>query len=324
MNKDTANTGGGDFENSHPIQVVARYTGLSSDLIRAWEKRYRVVRPTRSGNNRRLYSNSDIQRLSLLKQVTQFGRRISEVARLPTEELIEIAKRDETVVAQRPRHGESRLNTGLVMELFDRCFDAVVKLDVHRLQASLNDAFRELGVVFLLEDLVSPLLHHVDQECREGELSNCHRLLFTEVMRGCLITLCTRNDAPPNHFVVVCSMTRDPTLTALRAAVTAAHHGWNPSYLGECVACNEILDAVSHVRAAAVIVGFGDAGEDARVPNEMRRLAALPAKPTRLIVVAPEACSYSSVLNEEEALHVHNFGELRLELNRLNADHPSQ
>ena len=321
MNKDMANTRSNEAESSHPIQVVARYTGLSSDLIRAWEKRYQVVQPARSGNNRRLYSNSDIQRLSLLKQVTKFGRRISEVARLPVDELIDMVKRDETALAQRADHGEGRLSTGSVMELFDQCFNAVVELDMHRLQVTLNEAFKELDVVFLLEDLISPLLHHVDEECREGELLNCHQLLFTEAIHGYLITLCTRNDAAQNNLVV-CSMAQDPTLTALRSAVMANNHGWNPVYLGERVACNEILDAALRTGATAAVVSFGDSNEDARVPNEMRRLASLLPKQVRLIVRAPDVCSYSAVLNEEEALHVHNSSELRLELNRLAADEP--
>lgn len=321
MNKNISNIRGDDAENNHPIQVVARYTGLSSDLIRAWEKRYQVVRPARSGNNRRLYSNSDIQRLSLLKQVTQFGRRISEVARLPLDELVEMVKRDETAVARRTDHGEARLSTGSVMEMFDRCFDAVKKLDMHRLQTTLDEAFQELGVVFLLEDLISPLLHHVAEECREGELPNCHQLLFTEAIRGYLITLSTRNDAAQNNFIA-CSMAQDPALTALRAAVMANSHGWNPVYLGERVVCNEIFDAASRTEATAVVVSFGDSSDDVRVPNEMRRLAALLPKQIRLIINAPDACSYSSILNEEEALHVHNSGELRLELNRLAAGEP--
>lgn len=70
MNKDATNARAGETANHHPIQVVTRSTGLSSDRIRAWEKRYRVVRPARSGANRRLYSDADVQRLSLLpKQV---------------------------------------------------------------------------------------------------------------------------------------------------------------------------------------------------------------------------------------------------------------
>ena len=300
----------------HPIQVVSRYTGLSTDLIRIWEKRYHVVTPARARSGRRLYSDADIQRLSLLRQLTQFGRRISEVARLPVNELAEIARRDEDAVAQRPGHGEIRPSTSLVMELFDQCLDAVTKLDTSQLQTRLNNASKNLGIVFLIEDLVSPLLYHIEEECRQGELSNCHQRLFTEALRGYLLGLCARDEAARNDFVA-CSMAKDPALTALRAAVVGNTCGWNPVYLGECATCDEIIDAAGISGATAVVVSFDDTGENPRTPNEMRRLVQLMPARTHLVINAPEACAYSSVLSEAEAQHAHNFGELRLQLERL-------
>ena len=71
----------------HPIQVVARRTGLSADVIRVWERRYGVVTPQRQPGGRRVYSDSDIQRLTLLQRATGAGRRISEVAPLPDQVL---------------------------------------------------------------------------------------------------------------------------------------------------------------------------------------------------------------------------------------------
>ena len=47
----------------HLIQVVNRRTGLSSDVIRVWEKRYQAVVSHRNDTNRRLYSDKDIDKL---------------------------------------------------------------------------------------------------------------------------------------------------------------------------------------------------------------------------------------------------------------------
>ena len=307
------------LEGSHPIQVAARYTGLNSDLIRAWEKRYDVVQPTRSSSGRRLYSNQDIQRLSLLRQVTQFGRRIGEVAYLPTEKLAELVKRDEAALAQRSNDRQARLNTGSVMELFDQCLTAVVRLDTAHLQTTLENAARELSIMFLLEDLISPLLHHIEEECRQGEMHNCHQRLATEVLRGFLTALATHNEATQNNFIV-CSMQADPMLTALRTAVIVNTYGWHPVYLGENAPGSEIADAGRVAAARAAIVSFDDADADALIPNEMRRLASLLPDPVHLIIHAPDSSAYASVLSEEHATHTHSFGELRLEFERLSAD----
>ncbi|NIS60351.1 MAG: MerR family transcriptional regulator, partial [Proteobacteria bacterium] len=50
----------------HPIRFVARQTGLTPHVIRAWERRYNAIVPGRSPTNRRLYSEGNIERLGLL------------------------------------------------------------------------------------------------------------------------------------------------------------------------------------------------------------------------------------------------------------------
>ena len=74
-------------EKRYPIKQVARRTGLSAHVIRAWEKRYQLVDPARTDTNRRLYSESDIQRLSLLGRLTGMGHAISSIADLDFEGL---------------------------------------------------------------------------------------------------------------------------------------------------------------------------------------------------------------------------------------------
>lgn len=71
----------------HPIQVVARLTGLSPHVIRVWEKRYGAVTPARTPSNRRLYSELEIARLRLLARATGAGHKISLLAPLNAEDL---------------------------------------------------------------------------------------------------------------------------------------------------------------------------------------------------------------------------------------------
>jgi DNA-binding transcriptional MerR regulator len=81
-------------EPKHPIQVVARRTDLSADVLRAWERRYKAVQPQRSASGRRLYSDADVTRLSLLRRATLSGRSIAQVAQLPDDRLQELVASD--------------------------------------------------------------------------------------------------------------------------------------------------------------------------------------------------------------------------------------
>ena len=69
--------------------MVARLTGLTVHNIRAWEKRYAVVEPTRTDTQRRLYTREDIRRLTLLKSLVDSGQPIGTIAKLSIEQLEE-------------------------------------------------------------------------------------------------------------------------------------------------------------------------------------------------------------------------------------------
>ena len=70
--------------------MAAQISGLSTHTIRAWEKRYGALRPDRTETGRRQYSTEEIERLTLLSQLTNLGNSIGQIARLPDPELKEI------------------------------------------------------------------------------------------------------------------------------------------------------------------------------------------------------------------------------------------
>ncbi len=69
------------------IGAVSRLTGIPTETIRMWERRYGVVQPNRSQGRNRLYTREDIGRLALLKRLVEAGHAISTVAPLTLEQL---------------------------------------------------------------------------------------------------------------------------------------------------------------------------------------------------------------------------------------------
>lgn len=74
-------------KHQYAIGVVARRTQTHPETIRVWERRYELIVPGRSESGRRLYSEDDIIKLSLVKQLTELGHSVSSLARLTTDEL---------------------------------------------------------------------------------------------------------------------------------------------------------------------------------------------------------------------------------------------
>lgn len=73
----------------YTIKNVSMITGIGVHTLRAWEKRYSVVTPSRSSSGRRTYSEEDIEKLKLISTLNKTGEQISSIAKLSDEELVE-------------------------------------------------------------------------------------------------------------------------------------------------------------------------------------------------------------------------------------------
>jgi len=76
-------------ETTYSIGAVADLTGLSVHTIRIWERRYGAVVAHRSPNGRRVYLPADVEKLRLLKELTDRSLPISSIASLSLEGLRE-------------------------------------------------------------------------------------------------------------------------------------------------------------------------------------------------------------------------------------------
>lgn len=69
------------------IGQVSRMTGIPSETLRSWEARNRAVRPSRTPGGFRLYSADDIERLKLIRALTDLGTPVGTIADLDTRSL---------------------------------------------------------------------------------------------------------------------------------------------------------------------------------------------------------------------------------------------
>ena len=76
-----------DLEHHYGIGAVARLTGLTDHTIRVWERRYEAVVAERSANGRRQYTAADVEKLGLLKRLTDDGISIGQIAGDSIDEL---------------------------------------------------------------------------------------------------------------------------------------------------------------------------------------------------------------------------------------------
>ena len=74
-------------QTGYSIGAVSRLTGISTHTLRIWERRYSAIVADRTESGRRIYSKADIEKLALLKSLSDNGSSIGQIAHLSTDEL---------------------------------------------------------------------------------------------------------------------------------------------------------------------------------------------------------------------------------------------
>jgi len=317
MATDTAN------EPKHPIQVAARRSGLSADVIRAWERRYNAVIPERTGTNRRLYSDEDVERLLLLGQVTRAGRRIGDVAGLPLEELRAMVEEDRLAAGKVAPPPPARTRTKPVKGHLEACIDAIERLDAVALNEALSSASVDLSVPVLMEQLLMPLMDAIGKRWQDGMMRVAHEHLATALVRsfiGALRDVGIPPEGSPEIIIATPSGTRHE-IGALMVAVLAASDGWNATYLGPDLPAEDIAAAARSRGAKAVALSIVYPMDDPHIGRELRRLGNQLEENVTLFVGGASANGYREVLDEIGAHATVDVSIMRAELQELRAAH---
>jgi DNA-binding transcriptional MerR regulator len=74
-------------EPAHRIGTIAKLSGVPVPTLRVWESRYRAFAPRKTAGQQRLYNEQDLLRATLLRQLSDAGHAISQIARLDAEAL---------------------------------------------------------------------------------------------------------------------------------------------------------------------------------------------------------------------------------------------
>lgn len=255
----------------HPVRVTALRTGLTPHILRAWERRYQVVAPSRSEGGQRLYSDHDVQRLRLLRRLTDRGHSISRLAGASLEDLERSAREEgglKPVETEAPDSGAEEFRSAAL--------SAAHRLDAAELHAVLERAAVSLGVPGFLDQVVAPSLQEIGRGWTEGTVSIAQEHLATAVFRrvlGWLLQVYEVNHSAPRLVVATLPRQRHE-LGAMLAAAAAASQGWDVTYLGADLPVAEIVAAARQVSANGVALSIVYPAVDPILVSDLQQLRA--------------------------------------------------
>lgn len=308
----------------HPIKIVAQRTGLSPHLIRVWEKRYATIQPERSGGNQRLYSDSDIERLLLLKVVVDAGHSIGTVASLTLDQLRSLATsvgKPPLIVTQLPGARPPAFSPPpKPPETFlESAFAAASALDTVTLERVLDEASIALGQVALLGQVIAPLVHRIGEAWRVGDLKVAHEHHATAVIRTFLghssRALAIHPAAPA--LLVTTPAGQLHELGAVMVAACASAHGWRVVYLGPSLPADEIVGAARQSGVRAVALSLVHPEDDPGIPEELARLRRLLPHEVAILAGGRACGSYRRALEGIGATQCGSLDSFALALDQL-------
>lgn len=211
------------------IQTVARRTGVATAVLRAWERRYGIPSPARTGTAYRLYSEADIAIVERMRDLRASGLSASEAASLvlqdpPSATESRPATEAAGMAAQVPGSGSA----------VERLLDATARLDAREIDRILALLSTTGDPLLAFEEVIRPVLARVGEAWHEGTLTEAHEHLLSEQVSGALrawITL-LRPREPTARVLVACLAEELHALPAQGFALRLAAWGYDPIVLG--------------------------------------------------------------------------------------------
>ena len=242
------------------IGELARRTGTSPELLRAWEQRYGLLEPSRSEGGFRLYSDQDEARVSRTKALIAQGLSASEAAR-------------RALVPGGPREEEEDVppTEGLSTELRE----ALDRFDEERADRVLDRMLAALSLETAMQDVLLPYLHLLGDRWATGEVSVAQEHFASSLIRGRLLGLARGwgvGGGP--SLLLACPPGEEHDLGLIMFGIAAWRRGWRITYLGQDTPIATIDQAVAAVEPALVVLAIAEGTLLGSHTHELRMLAA--------------------------------------------------
>ncbi len=222
------------------IKAVVQRTGVPADTMRAWERRYGVPRPRRTGTGRRLYSERDIEAIRWLRDRTAAGVTISQAI----EQLRSIG--DEPLVVTVPERDPGPRHFGaLTQELLD----ALLAFDRQTADGVIEEAFTLYSVEDVCLRLLSPVLVEIGERWQRREATVAQEHFASHVIQRRLTGLLHAYNPTVARGLIVAACAPDELheLGLQILAVFLVRRGWRVVYLGANVPIVDLLQTIARL-----------------------------------------------------------------------------
>jgi MerR family transcriptional regulator, light-induced transcriptional regulator len=224
------------------IGELSRRTGVAPELLRAWERRYGLLRPARSEGGFRLYSEADEHRVERMRQHLREGLAAAEAARRAVEGVADVS-----AAAQngRPELGAGAAQLRIALDGFDEA----------GAQAALDALFGSFTVETVLGAVILPYLVDLGERWSTGDATVAQEHFASNLIRGRLLGIGRGWDSGEGpRAVLACAPGEQHDLGLIAFGLTLNRRGWRITYLGPDTPVDSLVDAAAGLQPDLVVV----------------------------------------------------------------------
>jgi MerR family transcriptional regulator, light-induced transcriptional regulator len=241
------------------IGELSKRVGVSPELLRAWERRYGLLRPSRSAGGLRLYSPTDVERVALMQQHLAEGLAAAEAAALARREAV-----DEEAA-------RTALRPAAIREELSEALDA---FDEPRAQAILDRLLALATLDTLLSEVLVPYLQELGQRWERGEASIAQEHFAASVVRGRMLGLARGWGLGLGPAAVLaCLPGEQHDLGLIAFGLALRSRGWRIVYLGPDSPIDTVADASRQIEPNLVVLNAVSRDRVRPVLPKLRALA---------------------------------------------------
>lgn len=230
----------------YSIKTITQLTGLTPETLRAWERRYDGILPTRSDNGRRQYSTQDLEKLGLLAELTRDGHAISKIVGLDCDALRKLKLQTS--------------NAGNVLQtLQNQIIDALLEYRIEHCESLLRRALLACEPLDYVRDVLLPILKKIGDLWHEERLSIAQEHMFSSCIKRIVLSLVNQwqNAGSNGPSMLFATPSDEPhEFGILLSCLLATQLHYRCYYLGADVPGEDIVEAARRLQPDVIVIGL--------------------------------------------------------------------
>lgn len=252
---------------SFPIRVLSEKTGVAPTTLRAWERRYGLLKPQRTPKGHRLYNSNDVDAVNRIVNLLNENYTISKA--INAIKLEEIQEKIET-------HSDpEKPNTDHWDEFHKRFLTAIEQFDEYKLDNIYNEALSLYPIDLVSSQILRPLLTTLGLRWESRDAGIAEEHFFTSYLRNKvgarLHHIGGKNQG--QRILLACMPGEFHELGSLLFGLSAMSRGYRILFLGADLPLDQIRQVVEKTEIDAVLLSAVNVTLRGQISRQLEKLA---------------------------------------------------